>query len=55
MFDAVFKKFRGEIKGPLFVIDHPIDLSPLAKAKDDDPRIASRFQLLVNGLEVCNG
>lgn len=55
MFDAIFKKFRIEIKGPAFVIDHPIDLSPLAKAKDSDKRLASRFQLLVNGLELCNG
>jgi lysyl-tRNA synthetase, class II len=55
MFDAIFKKFRSEIKGPLFIIDHPIDLSPLAKARDDDERIASRFQLLVGGLELCNG
>jgi lysyl-tRNA synthetase class 2 len=55
MFDAIFKKFRPEIKGPAFVIDHPIDLSPLAKAKDNDERLASRFQLLVNGLELCNG
>lgn len=55
MFDAIFKKFRNEIKGPLFVVDHPIDLSPLAKTKDSDERIASRFQLLVDGLELCNG
>ncbi len=55
MFDAIFKKFRSEIKGPAFVIDQPIDLSPLAKAKDNDERLASRFQLLVNGLELCNG
>ncbi len=55
MFDNIFKKFRSEIKGPAFVIDHPIDLSPLAKAKDSDTRLASRFQLLVNGLELCNG
>lgn len=55
MFDNVFKKFRVEIIEPSFVIDHPIDLSPLAKAKDEDPRLASRFQLLVKGLEVCNG
>lgn len=55
MFDNIFKKFRVELKDPIFVIDHPIDLSPLAKAKDDNPKLASRFQFLVNGLEVCNG
>ncbi len=55
MFDNVFKKFRVELMDPVFVIDHPIDLSPLAKAKDEDPRLASRFQLLVKGLEICNG
>jgi len=55
MFDNIFKKFRAEIKGPAFVVDHPIDLSPLAKTKDDDEKLASRFQLLVNGLELCNG
>ncbi len=55
MFDNVFKKFRMEFKDPVFVIDHPIDLSPLAKAKDEDKRVASRFQFLMNGLEICNG
>ena len=40
---------------PTFIIDHPIELSPLAKQKVEDPRYVERFQLVLGqGIELCN-
>ena len=44
-----------KIINPTFLIAHPIDLSPLARANDDDNSITDRFQLIVNGQEIING
>ena len=40
---------------PTYLIDFPIELSPLAKARDDDNSIAARFELFVAGMEISNG
>jgi lysyl-tRNA synthetase, class II len=40
---------------PTFIIDYPKSISPLSKASPDDPRVAERFELFVNGMEVANG
>jgi lysyl-tRNA synthetase class 2 len=54
--DELYKKYaRPFIKDPIFMIDHPVDLSPLAKRKPDNPDYVERFQLLcVGGNELCN-
>lgn len=53
--DEMFKTFvRPKIVEPVFIIDHPIELSPLAKKKRDDPRYVERFQLVVANAELCN-
>lgn len=39
---------------PTFLCDHPISLSPLAKSHDDNPRQCQRFELFLNGKEICN-
>lgn len=39
---------------PTFLLDFPLELSPLAKQKGDDPRLAERFELFVAGVEVAN-
>lgn len=39
---------------PTFLVQHPIDLSPLARANDDNPALTDRFQLVVNGAEIIN-
>lgn len=54
--DNIFKKIcRPKIIQPTFIIDHPLDISPLAKQKEDDPLLADRFQLVAGGLELVNG
>lgn len=53
--DALFKTFvRPQLVQPTFVIDYPIELSPLAKKKADDPRYTERFQILMGGTELGN-
>lgn len=53
--DYLYKKTcRPLIVKPTFLIQHPIDLSPLARANDEDPSLTDRFQLVVNGAEIIN-
>lgn len=53
--DLLYKKMcRPQLVKPTFLIKHPIDLSPLARANDQDPAITERFQLVVNGAEIIN-
>lgn len=53
--DEIFKKIvRPKIVNPIFVINHPIELSPLAKKVPEDSRYVERFQLLVGGMELVN-
>lgn len=39
---------------PTFLIDYPIEISPLAKKKPDDPSTVERFEGFIGGMEVCN-
>ena len=39
---------------PTFVIDHPLDISPLTKQSPRDPRLVERFELFINGAEMAN-
>lgn len=57
MVDELYKAYvRPNIINPVFMIDHPVELSPLAKRKTDNPKYVERMQLVcVGGNELCNG
>ncbi|MDF2378926.1 MAG: lysine--tRNA ligase [Candidatus Gracilibacteria bacterium] len=55
MIDQLYKKVsRPKLIQPTFLMQHPVDLSPLARRNDENPDIVDRFQLVVNGWEVVN-
>ncbi len=39
---------------PTFIMDHPVEISPLTKRKPEDPNYVERFELYINGWEMCN-
>lgn len=50
-----FEEFCEEkLIQPTFVMDHPIEISPLTKKKPDDARKVERFELFINSWEMCN-
>ena len=52
---ALFEALCEEkLDGPVFIIDHPVEISPLAKQKPGDPRFTERFELYLGGMEVAN-
>ncbi|MFH1326713.1 MAG: lysine--tRNA ligase [archaeon] len=52
MTDEAFKEAIKKIKEPTFVTDHPLELSPLSKKKDE--KTVQRFQLIIDGIEIVN-
>ncbi len=56
MVDEIYKTYaRPNIINPVFMTDHPVELSPLAKRKTDNPKYVERMQLVcVGGNELCN-
>ena len=54
--DQLYKKVaRPFITGPIYLIKHPIALSPLSRANDDNKDESDRFHLIINGAEIING
>jgi lysyl-tRNA synthetase class 2 len=53
--DEVFKeRVEPHLIQPTFILDYPLELSPLAKKKADDPALVSRFELYIAGMETVN-
>jgi lysyl-tRNA synthetase class 2 len=53
--DELLKQFvRPYLIQPTFLLDYPVELSPLAKRKADDPTHVERFQLYIGGGEIAN-
>jgi lysyl-tRNA synthetase, class II len=53
--EAIFEHYvESKLIQPTFVTDFPKDISPLAKAKPDNPQLAERFELFINGDEYAN-
>ena len=55
LIDTLWKYCRKNIAGPVFLINHPKIVSPLSKAKKDNPELTERFQAIIAGAELCNG
>ena len=52
---AIFDAYAEEhLVQPTFLMDHPIDVSPLTKKKPDDPEYVERFEFYMNGWEMAN-
>jgi lysyl-tRNA synthetase class 2 len=55
----IMRLFEGltepHLRNPTFITDFPKPVSPLSKASPDDPSVAERFELYINGMECANG
>lgn len=51
--DKLWKKVRGTIAGPAFLVDIPTFLQPLAKTQPGNPQLTEQFNLLLGGSELC--
>ncbi len=48
------EKVEDALMGPVFVLDYPASICPLTKRKRENPQVAERFELFIQGMEVAN-
>jgi lysyl-tRNA synthetase class 2 len=46
---------EDKLVDPTFIVAHPVDVSPLARANDANPQVTDRFELFITGREIANG
>lgn len=54
MNDVFEETVEEHLTGPVFVYDYPVQISPLAKRKPEDPRLAERFEIFIDAMELGN-
>ncbi|MEK7550842.1 MAG: lysine--tRNA ligase [Patescibacteria group bacterium] len=55
LIDLLWKSIRKEISGPVFLVGHPVEVSPLAKRMEKTPNFVERYQIIIAGSEMGNG
>lgn len=55
LIDLLWKHVRKEITGPVFLVGHSVEISPLAKRMEDRPNNVERYQVIIAGSEMGNG
>jgi lysyl-tRNA synthetase class 2 len=48
------ERVEAQLAGPIFVLDYPASICPLTKRKRDNPQVAERFELFIQGMEIAN-
>ncbi len=55
LIDHIFKSIRKDISGPAFLVNHPVEVSPLAKRQPGNNGFVQRYQVILAGTEMGNG